>query len=240
MEDFYSTLPSNSSIAYYPENRPSHYRTRLAKNLELDHRWEVAVLECRVPVTWKNVVEGENIFSFQEEKHESNPIMTSIPTGYYASLEKLVAVINERTPTKRKPVIKVVDKQHFVVLHGYFRFHPMLGNVLGVNSKQLLGPRDKNPHRFENDIHHHSLYVYGDFVQPQLVGDTTAPLLCRMGVDRVRRGEFITYSPRHLSYIPVIGGFLHSPLVYLRDESGREVSFQTGIVSLLLHFRQRL
>ena len=238
MEDFFFlTLPSNSSANVYPENRASHYRTRLAKNLELDHRWEVAVYECRVPVTWKNVVRGANTFTFTGDL-EKERITQDIPTGYYDSLKKLIDAINEKSGPGAR--LELVNRNHFSVTRGRFQFHPRLGHILGTEPHQILKRSDRNPHDFERDIHHRSIYVYGDFIEPQMVGDSMSPLLCRMGVDNARRGSYLTYSPRHLSYLPVVGGLLHSPLIYLCDETGAEIRFQNGIVNILLHFRRRL
>ena len=240
MNDFFITLPSNSSAQYYPDNQASRYRTQLAQSIQLEQQWEVAVYECRFPITWKNVLEDHNTFTFQTTEDDETPLTISIPTGYYNTLGKLIAVINERTPTKRKPAIKVVNSSHFVVLHGYYRFEEILGHILGVSLNHLLGPRERNQYSFDADALHHSIYLYGDFIHPQVVGDSMSPLLARIGVDNAQHGEYKTYSPRHLSYLPVIGEHLHSPLIYLCDETGRKIDFQTGIISVLLHFRQRL
>lgn len=53
MENFYVTLPSNSSMNIYPENSLSHYTTRLRKPLNLTGKWEVALVEASVPTQWK-------------------------------------------------------------------------------------------------------------------------------------------------------------------------------------------
>ena len=150
----------------------------------------------------------------------------------------MIDVINERLPADGD--LYAQNKNHFVVRRGLFRFHPRLANLLGVDPNKTLEPSEKNPYDFDREVHHRSIYVYGDFIEPQLVGDSMSPLLCRIGVDNPRRGQYLTFSPRHLCYLPVTGGLLHSPLVYLCDETGSEVKFQNGIVSILLHFRHRL
>lgn len=54
MENFYVTLPSNSSMDIYPDNAISHYTTRLRQPLNLNNNWEVAIVEASVPTRWKN------------------------------------------------------------------------------------------------------------------------------------------------------------------------------------------
>ena len=41
MSRFYMTLPSNSSMEYYPENTAAENTTKLADTMELEGDWEV-------------------------------------------------------------------------------------------------------------------------------------------------------------------------------------------------------
>lgn len=59
MNGFYLTLPSNSSMREFPDNKLCTYVTRLAKNVDLDGRWEVGLVEIQYPNTWHNVKEGQ-------------------------------------------------------------------------------------------------------------------------------------------------------------------------------------
>jgi hypothetical protein len=43
----------------YPDNAISHYTTRLRQPIDLDGRWEVALVEASVPTRWYNVTEEE-------------------------------------------------------------------------------------------------------------------------------------------------------------------------------------
>ena len=57
MSHFYLTLPSNSSMDYYPENTVARYTTKLANTIELECNWEVGLLEMSTPVELVNIVE---------------------------------------------------------------------------------------------------------------------------------------------------------------------------------------
>lgn len=47
---FYVTLPSNASSLSFPENNPSRFKVRLAKNLfMLENDWEVALASISFP-----------------------------------------------------------------------------------------------------------------------------------------------------------------------------------------------
>ena len=56
MSRFYLTLPSNSSMQYYPENTVARYTTKLHNTIELEGVWEVGLVEISVPAVIANVV----------------------------------------------------------------------------------------------------------------------------------------------------------------------------------------
>jgi len=45
---FHLTLPSNSSMDYYPENTVARFTTKLPNNIDLDGEWEVGQTNARV------------------------------------------------------------------------------------------------------------------------------------------------------------------------------------------------
>ena len=49
------TLPSNSSIDFFPENKPGLYHTKLSSSLNLEGVWEAAIMEIQYPHNWKNL-----------------------------------------------------------------------------------------------------------------------------------------------------------------------------------------
>jgi hypothetical protein len=55
MDNFYVTVPSDSSGFYYPVNTVANYTTKLATPLELQHnKWEVGLVEILYPNGYKN------------------------------------------------------------------------------------------------------------------------------------------------------------------------------------------
>ena len=63
MSRFYLTLPSNSSMDYYPQNTVAQYTTKLNSTIELDGDWEVGLTEISFPFSIENVVDRECFFS---------------------------------------------------------------------------------------------------------------------------------------------------------------------------------
>ena len=58
--EFYVTLPSNSSMQYFPDNKTSNFVTKLSRTLQLDGEWEVGLAEIDYPHTWYNIGKGKN------------------------------------------------------------------------------------------------------------------------------------------------------------------------------------
>ena len=50
--EFYVTLPSNSSVEYFPDNKTLNFVTKLSRTLQLDGEWEVGLAEIDYPHTW--------------------------------------------------------------------------------------------------------------------------------------------------------------------------------------------
>ena len=46
-DQFYLTLPSNSSFTNYPKNTLAEYTTQLPRPIQLDGEWEVALVEIQ-------------------------------------------------------------------------------------------------------------------------------------------------------------------------------------------------
>ncbi|GIY60272.1 uncharacterized protein CDAR_28381 [Caerostris darwini] len=61
---FYLTLPSDSSLHYFPNNKISSFVTQLPSPITLDGKWEVGLAEIIYPHTWYNVNETNNMFGF--------------------------------------------------------------------------------------------------------------------------------------------------------------------------------
>lgn len=236
--DFYVTLPSNSSVNVFPDNQATEYRTQLNQRIPFSGEFEVALVKITLPITWYNVPGDKNWYSFQDVASTTGdtPALqhNTILPGHYSRIKELVRQL--KPYQSGKPII--FQNNRIIFEGGNFQFCDRLSDLLGVRKKRTVsGAAD-----FEPDVHafHHTVYVYADFVQSQFVGDSSVPLLQTIPLSKPEYGSYKTYSPRHLTYIPVLGRELSSPLIYLRDHTGAKISFNYGMVTVQLHFRPRL
>ena len=122
-------------------------------------------------------------------------------------------------------------------------FGSIVGNELGV----ML--RGKGPHKTEfayDIVRIHSLMIYTDLIEYNIVGDAKVPLLgCFPFISKLKSrdiittGQYINYQTfSNLQFRPLLKNSFHSVHNDLRDTSGEKKPFvNVGISRLVLMFR---
>lgn len=100
--EFYMTLLSNSSAAYYPDNKTSSFNVHLTKEVNLEGKWAAAVTEITYPSIVENVTEGNNYFIVRAKYFLEgcgliyfDDQRVEIDTGAYSSDDELMKKVNE-------------------------------------------------------------------------------------------------------------------------------------------------
>ena len=121
-----------------------------------------------------------------------------------------------------------------------------LGHIFGNNIRNDFGVmlRRKGPHKpeFAYDIVRiHSLMLYTDLIEYNIVGDTKVPLLrCFLFISKLKSGDIIT-TGQYMNYQtfsnqqfrPLLKNSFHSIHIDLRDTSGEKILLYLS-VSLVL------
>ena len=97
MSSFYVTLPSNSSMEYFPNNTLSNYGTKLPQPFDLNGEWEVGLPEIQFPITWYNLNENESRLheTMYDENKKFVQAFVSPPVGNYEHPNVLDKQIND-------------------------------------------------------------------------------------------------------------------------------------------------
>lgn len=261
---FYVTLPSDSSMNYFPENKISHYFTRLPMPLDLKGEWEVGLTELIYPHTWRNITEYGNEYEYvlgnsleladgrprngnEYEHDDSDTKKIRIPSGYYESPNDIIKVINYQkfndrisiSYNKHTKKVKVSLKKY-----AQLKFLSGLAECLGFPPGEVVSNVSTPSSTFESpfiaDPHadFKLLYLYSDIVEPQIVGDTVAPLLRVIPV-KGEDGDMIHEVFDRPHYIPVTRKNFQTIETVIRTHTGRLVSFDRGKLIVKLHFRQK-
>ena len=129
-------------------------------------------------------------------------------------------------------------------------FSTDLGHIFASNVGKAFGVmlRGKCPHmpEFAYDIVRiHTLMIYTDLIEYNIVGNTKAPLLrCLPFIPRLKSGDIITTGQymnyqtfSNLQFRPLLENSFHSIYIDLRDASGERIAFlSVGINRLVLMF----
>lgn len=242
---FYITLVSDSSMSYFPENKISHFITRLPIPIELKGEWEVGMVEFVYPHTWYNINEQNNLFGFKVNGRAT--VGRRIPPGCYETVPDILKAMyveehEDKIIMSFNPVTKRVQinvkKMAKVVLHDglaqILGFEPTEISSLNPNSESMI----VSPLVADPTAHYHVLMVYTDIVEPQLVGDVLAPLLRVVRV-RGQDGDTVSEQYDRPHYLPVSRKMIETLEIVIRTHMGCLTPFERGRSYVKLHFRQK-
>lgn len=261
------TLPSNSSMQYYPNNTAANYITHLPARITLsDGEWEIALVEAHYSNTFLTVGDDAIIKLYTNEisgvSVEGNGItaqkMISIKVepGVYKDINHLLRVLN--SDIQLKPFvtftydIDVITGSRMVEINTRMSVRKIemsvtLALILGFDPKATNLKKNNKAIRPAN-IHAalpSHMYVYCDLVEPQLVGDTVAPLLKIVNIETLSSvdgsynygaNKVVHFTDPH--YVPLVKTSFESVEIDLRNSTGDKIPFHFGTTCMKVHFRR--
>lgn len=235
---FYVTLPSDSSLRFFPDNKVSHFITYLPVPIDLNGEWEVGLSEIIYPHAWHNINESNNAFYYDvgDGKLKKN----IIDVGFYESAHDIVSAIQvllPKTPRFTLTYNKASKRVKINAEQGALHLEK-LGSVLGFPQNTIIRKSVKSEVEANALSAFTFFYVYTDIVAPQIVGDIQAPLLRIVRV-KGQTGEVISQYYDRPQYLPLMRHSFQTIQIELRLNSGNFVPFQRGKVIVILHFRMR-
>ena len=261
MESFTVQLVSIASAQLFPDNTLSSFTNFLLEQLNLDGQWEVAISEKSYPSLYQNVMEGK--FMFFDKKLSKSSEFYYLEPGLYPSItdnvEAMNILIQDRHNHKKNCIkVKVSRGTQKVEVYlanegsGLAFFSTDVGHIFGSNVGYEFGVRlrGKGPHKpeFAYDIVCiHSLIIYTDLIEYNIVGDTKTPLLrCFPFISKLKFGDIITTGQymnyqtfSNLHFRPLLKNSFHSIHIESRDTSDEKIPFvSVGITRLVLMFRK--
>ena len=261
MDSFTLELVSNASGELFPNNTLSSFTNFLPEQVNLEGQWEVAISEISYPSMYQNITEGK--FKFFDEKLSKSTSTYNLEPGLYTSITDIIEAMNmliqERNNHNENCItVKVSRRTQKVVIllandsSGLAFCSTDLGHIFGNNVGNEFGVLmiGKGPHEpeFAYDIVRiHSLMIYSDLVEYNIVGDTKASLLrCFPFISKLKGGDIITTGQymnyqtiNNLQFRPLLKNSFHSIHIDLRDPIGEKIPFvSVGITRLVLMFRK--
>ena len=168
-DEFYMTLPSDSSMTLFPENKSSSWTTSINPPLTLEGQWTVGLSEIHMPRKWNNVTNSCNKFVINFGDEFQTPVTQIIPkkTIGNAAFVKEVA-FDEPSPKYEplNPAFAIRIEMDFSEDELYTReqyFEKLQSALIAARQKE------SNNVKFDNNIsvaykkfkvQHHELYMY--------------------------------------------------------------------------------
>ena len=259
MDNFYVSLPSNSSFEHYPDNKPGHFYTTLPKNIELSGNYEIGLSEIIFPNSYNNVHSKSLGFKllfkpvfkstddgFIEEETE----FFYLEPGLYPTLSSLASSLNNllrqnRSKTRDTTPIKfyfdITSKRFNLTINTKgikITITDKLAELIGFSQTEFENPQKASSVSANIHIHTFIVYVYCDLVEHRLVGDVMAPLLRTVPIiDKLTDVTHLIYEKPH--YIPLAKRHFNIVEILLATDSGKELHFKSGKCIVTLHIRPK-
>ena len=231
-------------MGVYPGNTISNYITKLSRDVNQTGDWEVSLNEIQYPRTWYNVQEGQQWIYYRRGPRDMFNAH-KIPIGHYSTVQELIGAIQsviDGVDSNRNVLLSydgIMNRVRIMVKNGgAISMKDDLATMLGYESP-LTSPITTSfsaPYAPNLQLGMHSLYVYCSLVQDQMVGDVQVPLLRIIPVEG-QHGEFITKSYQSPQYLPLSRKSFDSIEIDIKDDTGRNIPFESGKSVVTLHFR---
>lgn len=245
---FYVTLPSNASMNFFPGNTIGNYTTKLFNPLDLDGKWEVGLSELMYPISWHIRPLGKLIITdmfdeqricvvkflltdtFQTITDRFNAFFKEIPIRFYYR-------DNNNTHNKEFGVEFNLNTIKRITMD------PQLARVLGFMSNDFEylnnATRVKSTEAFDLEVLN-AFYVYTDIVTHQYVGDAQAKVIRVVALDQDynTNAKYVNnmYDVPH--YVSLERNNIETINISLKNSLGENVPFESGKVTVKLHFKQ--
>ena len=239
---FYLTLPSNSSLKYFPNNTVANFKVKLAEAIELIGAWEVALAEIHYPHSWSTIREGNRqtfIYKLATGVDETG----LIPDGHYKSIPDLLRKLNRCMTKEAQAKINfsyVANKRKVkinVPKEGYVLITGDIATTLGFEQDTVIEKETLSPYVADVNGGLSSMYIYTDIVDAQFVGDVKVPLL-RIVNTQGNYGDNVDVSFRYMQYVPIKMKSFQTIEINIKDDNNENVSFGFGKSIVTLHFKQ--
>jgi len=254
MSSFYLTLPSDSSMGVYTDNKPSAFKTILPQDINLEGEWEMALMEITYPQDIMNVFPEKCRIWWSHIDEPNNQLSVAINEGVYLSLDHLVNTINDVTDVagESDSIIHTkfeIQRDKSVVYKERLEKHVVclsdqLAKLLGFESDGKTSMyRNAGKGIIPANVFAtipKLFYIYCDAIQPQFVGDVMAKLLKVFKVNTrfFSNGGIGTEIFLNPQYVPLEVSSIKELEINITDNKGNLIPFTSGVSSVTLHLRK--
>lgn len=267
-DHFYLTLPSNSSMHVFPDNKISHFKTQLPKRISLQGEWELGLTEIHYPfdfVTipssqfWVGLEYNEALLTTESEESKNTEREETSQDNQgagnmswkkihfkgesFATIDSLIAAMEKNQDFGKFVTIKSEKSCVRIKLkNGVSRLvlTPSLQRIFGLYEMDVRNSVESANLSNINACLPSQMFIYTDIIEHQHVGDVMAPLLRIVNIESSRNatGKQFVSIFTHPHYSSVLKRDFQQIEIDIRDDLGRYVPFVRGSLNVKLHFRK--
>ena len=197
----------HASSEVFPDKTLSSFTNFLPEQVNLEGQWEVVVTEVLYPSIYQTVTEGK--FFFHDNELSKTKDYYYLEPEFYHSTTDIVEAVNSLIHDRnnhnttcigvkvdrrnQKLTFSLVKYEYSLVISSVNLGHIFGGVVLNDRGILMLGTGPHKPLFAYDIVRIHSLMIYTDIVEYNIVGDTKAPLIrCFRFISKVKSGDVIT------------------------------------------------
>ena len=217
MHSFTIELVSNASGDLFPDKTLRSFTNFLPEQPNLEGQREVAISELSYPSLYQNIMEEK--FKFFDEKLSKSTSTYNVEPSLYTSITDFVEAMNTLTQEINNHnetciTVKVSRRTQKVVIRlandtsGLAFCSTDLGHIFGINVGKEFGVLmvGEGPHEPEiayDIVRIHSLMIYSDLVEYNIVGDNKSSLATMLSLSLKAKGrrQYNNWSVHKLSDI---------------------------------------
>ena len=218
----------------YPNNKIGSYYVKFPQTIDLNGEWEVSLYSITYFNTWYTLQNHKNHIYYSLDGGKTFWSSAIVDYGYYTSMPELIESINAAmkkelrntnitfsfNPRTHKVGAALATK-HCVGLYG------QLAKILGFGGGDIKIQKSKES-PYVSDLHDiASIFVYCNIVQPQIVGNTSVPLLRIIAVSG-KPGDVITKTFNNIQYVPVQTKSFEDIEILLRTDTAIPCHLKVG------------
>ena len=248
---FYLTLPSNASFNLFPGNNTNKYTTSLARSVDLDGSWEVALVEAVLPPLKITTMEelvivytpptdvtmGSKVPYF---KSVARNTVFSTPRDLITHVNTLSALHGDAKEQTPDFVLELMGRYLWVKV-------PQGASIqfFGRDFALLFGVQLKVAHQFATESLKFLLpeqldyvYIYSDIAEHICIGDAMAPCVRVIPINRGNT-EYTVVAFERPHYVPLLRNVFSTITVEFVNDVGEDIHFKFGMSLVKFHFRPR-
>lgn len=268
MEHNYVVLPSNSSMSLYPDNTIANYKVQLARPLQFEQSFEVAITEIIYPFDPVTIHDNMEYVRFLQHELVALKLRTSddkatfkydtelgtsyLKAGTYRSSTQLLSAL-KNIFLEHKMKITFKKSENRFAISGFqkarvlkIEVSPLLARMLGYFSNAdhdtTIDFNGDAPYTPDLQGGVHSMFIYSSIVENQLIGDKFAPLLRVVCPDGRSLGN-PQVSEKYIKpyYLKVSKNYIDTIDIAIQTETGAAYPFRSGLPLIIkLHFQPQL